>query len=151
MQLIALRNIWVYLIAATDSDLVFCCNVSEYQSHQTFTTIWRYMIVQTMQLSRQKLDHNLSISTLLLIKAHLASQKQRRTLFGLLSPLMVRTNVVHGVMSDTDFSHKEDGGIVVSKMLVPMYQNIIFHTPADTVFINLIFISQYVYFKGKSP
>ena len=108
------------------------------------------MIVQTVQLPRHKLDHNFFIRTLLLIKAHLTSQKQRRTLFGLLSPLMVRTNVVCGIMSDIDFSHKEDGGIVLSKMLVPVYQNIQFHTLADTVFINLIFRSQHEYFKGKN-
>jgi hypothetical protein len=123
MQLIALQNIWVHLFVTTDSHLVFCYNVSECQSHETFTTIWHYMIMQTVQLLRQKLDHNLFISTLLLIKAHLASQKQRRTLFGLLLPLTVCTNVVYGIMSDKDFFHKEDGGIVLSKMLVLVYQN----------------------------
>jgi hypothetical protein len=150
MQLIVLQNIWVHFIAATASDLVFCYNVSGYQTHETFTTIWHYMIMQTMQLLKQKSDHNLYISTLLLIKAHLRSQKQRRTLFGLLLPLMVCTNVVYGIMSDKDFFHKEVAGIVLSKMLVLVYQNIQLHTPADTVFINLIFRSQYEYFKGKS-
>ena len=80
------------------------------------------MTVRTMQLSRQKSDRNLFISTLLLIKVHLASQKQRRTLFGLLSPLMVRTNAGYGIMSDTDFSHKVDGGTVLSKMSVLVYR-----------------------------
>jgi hypothetical protein len=87
---------------------------------------------------------------LLLIKARLASQKQRRTLFGLHLLLMVCTNLVYDIMSDKDFFHKEDEGIVLSIILVLVYQNIQLNIPADTVFINLIFRSQYEYFKGKS-
>jgi len=71
-------------------------------------------------------------------------------LFGLRLPLMVCTNVVCGIMSDRDFFHKEDEGIVLSIILVLVYQNIQLRIPADTVFINLIFRSQYEYFNGKS-
>ena len=70
------------------------------------------MILQKVQLTRQKSDHNLFILTLLVIKVPLALKKQKRTLFGLLLPLMVCTNVVYGFMNDKDFFHKEGGGRV---------------------------------------
>ena len=54
------------------------------------------------------------------------------------------------IETDKGFFHKEDGGIVLSKMLVLVYQNVQLHTPAETVFIKSIFRSQYEYFKGKS-
>jgi hypothetical protein len=95
MQLIALQKFWVHLRAASYSSnvILFCYNVSECQSHRISTTIWRCTMAQTTQLTRQKLDRNLFTLTLLLIKAHLASQKQKRTLFGHLLPSTVCTNV----------------------------------------------------------